>query len=82
MAERQVLGLKVAVIISGLNIVVSTAIWLYFRPEGSARFDLSSDSTFFAVAMAVVFVGAVWAWYTLPWKDERDHDATVKGRKR
>jgi hypothetical protein len=22
--------------------------------------------------MAAVFVGAVWAWYTLPWKGERD----------
>jgi hypothetical protein len=74
MAERKVLSLKWAVIISVLNIVVSTGVWLYYRPEGFAMSDLSSDSAFFAIAMAAVFVVAAWAWYTLPWKDERDHD--------
>src|SRR4029453_3468898 len=48
-----------------LNVVIATIIW-YFGQESSARVDLSSDSTFIAVAMAVVFVGAVWVWYTLP----------------
>jgi hypothetical protein len=41
-----------------LNVVIATIIW-YFGQESSARVDLSSDSTFIAVAMAVVFVGAV-----------------------
>jgi hypothetical protein len=73
MAERKVLGLKWAVVISIVLNVGSTLIW-YFGQEASARPDLSSDSTFFAIAMAAVFVVAAWAWYTLPWKDERDHD--------
>ena len=65
------LGMKWAVIISVLNVVIATIIWDVGQ-EGTARVDLSSDSTFVAVGMAAVFVGAVWAWYTLPWKDERD----------
>jgi hypothetical protein len=51
------LSMKWAVIISVLNVVISTIIW-YFGQEASARPDLSSDSTFFAVGMAAVFVGA------------------------
>ena len=51
MKNTKTLGMKWAVIISVLNVVISTIIW-YFGQERSARVDLSSDSTFFAIAMA------------------------------
>ncbi len=70
---KKTLGTKWAVIISVVPNVGSALVW-YFGQEASARPVLTSDSTLFAVAMAAVIFGAGWAWYTLPWKDERDHE--------